>query len=228
MTVTLPPMLTLNNDSAESVQKAALNHFKASAFTSYTEVTPKDSAMLLVLGQKDKQAGEAVPFFLFFFQLQLSWSCEVCTKQRQCFKVYFFFPALEPKPSATPAIPITTNAPDQMPLLMQLYTSPDYSPPLDPNSKVQTDKRIYAEARNHAVPRLALASITWIYCTFLMPILTRPPHFAFVFPADFRARFRKHRFNHRGYSVFRQLQGLLPRGAGSPLHTRGLLFKLLS
>lgn len=157
MTVTLPPMLTLNNDSAESVQKAALNHFKASAFTSYTEVTPTDSAMLLVLGQKDKQAGEAVAFFFFFsfFQLQLSRSCEACTKQRQCFKVYFFFPPpLEPKPSARPAIPITTNAPDQMPLFMQLYTSPDYRSPLDPNSKVQTDKRIYAEARNHAAPRL--------------------------------------------------------------------------
>lgn len=66
MTLTLPPLLTLNNDSAESVQKAALNKFKASAFTSYTEVTPKDSVMLLVLGQKDKQAGEAVTLFFFF------------------------------------------------------------------------------------------------------------------------------------------------------------------
>lgn len=60
MTVTVPPLLTLNNDSAESVQKAALNYFQASTFTSYTEVTPKDSTMLLILGRKDKLAGEAL------------------------------------------------------------------------------------------------------------------------------------------------------------------------
>lgn len=46
-------------------------------------------------------------------------------------------------------IPMTTNAPHQMPLLMQLYTSPDYRSPLDPNTKVQSDKRIYAEVRNN-------------------------------------------------------------------------------
>lgn len=49
-----------------------------------------------------------------------------------------------------PVIAITTNAPHQMPLLMQLYTSPDYRSPLDPNTKVQSDKRIYAEVRNHS------------------------------------------------------------------------------
>lgn len=59
MTVTVPPLFTLNNDSAEAVQKAALNHFKVAAFTSYTEVTPKDSTMMLVVGRKDNRAGEA-------------------------------------------------------------------------------------------------------------------------------------------------------------------------
>lgn len=34
-----------------------------------------------------------------------------------------------------------------MPLLMQVYTSPDYRSPLDLNAKVQSDKRIYAEVR---------------------------------------------------------------------------------
>lgn len=48
-----------------------------------------------------------------------------------------------------PVTPITTTAP-QMPLMMQLYTSPDYRSPLDPNTKVQSDKRIYAEVRNHS------------------------------------------------------------------------------
>lgn len=48
-----------------------------------------------------------------------------------------------------PVSPNTTTAPHQMPLLMQLYTSPDYRSPLDPNTKVQSDKRIYAEVRNH-------------------------------------------------------------------------------
>lgn len=72
-----------------------------------------------------------------------------------------------------PAIPITTNAPDQMPLFMQLYTSPDYRSPLDPNSYVQTDKKIYAEARNHAAAWLFSVSVTWIYCTFLTPVSPR-------------------------------------------------------
>lgn len=41
--------------------------------------------------------------------------------------------------------PTTTRSPPQMPLVMQLYTSPDYRSPLDPSTKVQSDKRIYAE-----------------------------------------------------------------------------------
>lgn len=170
--VELPPMLTLNNDSAESVQKAALNHFKASTFTSYTEVTPKDSVMLLVLEQKDNRAGETVTFSQYKIRLELSW---LRVRNRNNALNVFFLP-LNPDtiPSTRPAIPITTNAPDQMPFFMQLYTSADYRSPLDPNSKVQTDKRIYAEARNHAAPWLVSASITWIYCTFLIPILTDP------------------------------------------------------
>lgn len=96
MTASVPPMLTLNNDSAESVQKAALNHFKASAFTSYTEVTPKDSAVLLVLGQKDKQAGEAVA--LFFFPFFSSCDCLDRVKrghtETMLSSVFFFFSPL--------------------------------------------------------------------------------------------------------------------------------------
>lgn len=82
MAATLPPRITLNNDSAESVQKAALNYFKASTFTSYTEVTPEDSVMMLVLGQKDNQEGEALTFYL-----------DDCVK-KQCLKKKFriFFP----------------------------------------------------------------------------------------------------------------------------------------
>lgn len=44
-------------------------------------------------------------------------------------------------------IPLTTTAP-QMPLVMQLFTSPDYLSPLDLKTKVQIDKRIYAQVRN--------------------------------------------------------------------------------
>ncbi|XP_045922237.1 endoglin [Micropterus dolomieu] len=55
-----------------------------------------------------------------------------------------------------PVIPITTNAPNQMPLLMQLYTSPDYRSPLDPNTKVQSDRRIYAEISGHTFGDIAL------------------------------------------------------------------------
>lgn len=58
--MTIPPLLTLNNDSAESVQREALNHFKASTFTSYTELKPEDSMILLVLRSKDNPAGEKI------------------------------------------------------------------------------------------------------------------------------------------------------------------------
>ena len=48
--------------------------------------------------------------------------------------------------SPAPAIPFTTSAP-HVPLLMQLFTAPDYRLPLEPSTKVQSDKRIYAEVR---------------------------------------------------------------------------------
>ncbi|CAN9504323.1 unnamed protein product [Ophioblennius macclurei] len=107
MTHRIQPSLTLNSDNAEDVQKKALDHFKASTFTSYTEFRPDDSLSLLVLGKKDN--------------LDVTGTAPV------------------------PVIPNTTSSPNQMPLLMQLYTSPDYRSPLDPNTKVQSDKRIYAE-----------------------------------------------------------------------------------
>lgn len=53
--------------------------------------------------------------------------------------------------SVTETAPTETTpsppSPPQMPLIMQLYTSPDYRSPLDLNAKVQSDKRIYAEVR---------------------------------------------------------------------------------
>ncbi|XP_037340285.2 endoglin [Pungitius pungitius] len=50
--------------------------------------------------------------------------------------------------SPAPVTPLATNAP--VPLLMQLHTSPDYRSPLDPATKVQSDKRIYAEISMHS------------------------------------------------------------------------------
>ncbi|XP_031715873.1 endoglin [Anarrhichthys ocellatus] len=114
----IPPFVTLDSDNAEEVQRKALDHFKVSTFTSYTELRPEDSMVSLVLGKKDNSgAVEAAP---------------------------------------TPATPITANAPHQMPLLMQLYTSPDYRSPLDPTTKVQSDKRIYAEISVHTFGNIAL------------------------------------------------------------------------
>ncbi|KAA8584525.1 hypothetical protein FQN60_008310 [Etheostoma spectabile] len=105
MTHRIDPTITTNSDNAEDVQRMALDYFKASTFTSYTELELGQSMVSLVLGKKDN-------------------------------------PAVT---ETVPVIAITTNAPHQMPLLMQLYTSPDYRSPLDPNTKVQSDKRIYAE-----------------------------------------------------------------------------------
>ncbi|XP_044029207.1 endoglin isoform X2 [Siniperca chuatsi] len=111
------PLFTLNSDYAEDVQRKALDHFKASTFTSYTELRPEDSLVLLVLGKKDNpEVTETVP----------------------------------------EAVNPTTNAPHQMPLFMQLYTSPDYRSPLDPNTKVQSNKRIYAEISGHTFGDIVL------------------------------------------------------------------------
>lgn len=211
MTLTVRPILTLNNDSAESVQKAALNHFNAAAFTSYTELTPSDPVTLLVIGRKDGRTGEAAT----------SEGGERNKNNASSFPPSLFFPLLFAETNPNTVIPVTTNAPEQMPFLMQLYASPDYRSPLDPNSKVQTDKRIYAEARNQA------AAAPTIYYLDLppSPFLTPPPP---CLHADFGAHPGKHRLKHQGDSLLRELQGLLPRGEGSPLQTRGLLFRLLS
>lgn len=47
--------------------------------------------------------------------------------------------------SPTSSNPVTTESSQQMPLMMQLFTSPDFRSPLDPSTKVQSDRRIYAE-----------------------------------------------------------------------------------
>ncbi|XP_041666660.1 endoglin isoform X2 [Cheilinus undulatus] len=114
---TVRPLITLNRDGAEDVQRKALDHFKVSTFTSYTELRPEDSSVLLVLGRNDNA------------------------------------PVTETVPTVTA---VTTNAPAQMPLTMQLYTSPDYRSPLDPNTKVQSDRRIYAEISGHTFGDIVL------------------------------------------------------------------------
>ncbi|KAM4719580.1 LOW QUALITY PROTEIN: endoglin [Anableps anableps] len=53
-------------------------------------------------------------------------------------------------------IPITTNAPNQMPLTIQLYSSPDYCIPLDPETRLQTNKRIYAEISGNTIGGVSL------------------------------------------------------------------------
>eukprot|EP00064_Thunnus_orientalis_P001162 superscaffoldBa00000076_g1164 len=121
----IQPVLTLNSDRAEDVQRMALDHFKASTFTSYTEIKPEGSMVLLVFEQKETPAvTETVP---------------------------------------VPVISITTTAPHQMPLLMQLYASPDYRSPLDPKTKVQSDKRIYAEISGNTLGDIVL-TIKVIHC----------------------------------------------------------------
>ncbi|XP_029301011.1 endoglin isoform X2 [Cottoperca gobio] len=128
MTHRISSSFTLNSDNAEDVQRKALEHFKVNTFTSYTELRPQDSTVLLVQRQKDNLT------------------------------------VIETSPTAVTAI--TTNAHHQMPLMMQLYTSPDYRSPLDPNTKVQSDKRIYAEISGHTLGGIVL-TIKVISCFVL-------------------------------------------------------------
>ncbi|XP_049593971.1 endoglin isoform X3 [Syngnathus scovelli] len=112
----IQPMFELSSDQAEDVQKKALDYFKADAFTSYTEMRPEGSPLLLVLGRDSPAVTETI----------------------------------------TEAVPSTTAEPHQMPLLMQFYTAPDYRSPLDPNTKVQCDKKIYAEISGHTLGNIVL------------------------------------------------------------------------
>ncbi|GLD55399.1 uncharacterized protein AKAME5_000790200 [Lates japonicus] len=114
----IPILHTFNNDNAEDVQRKALESFKVSTFTSYTEFKPADSTILLVLAKNDNTTVTET--------------------------------------ASEPVIPITPNTPHPMPLLMQLYTSPDYRSPLDPNAKVQSDRRIYAEISGHTLGDIAV------------------------------------------------------------------------
>lgn len=68
-----------------------------------------------------------------------------------------YFSLIETEPERVTSI--TTKDPPQTPLRMQLYTSPDFHAPLDPNAKVQCDKRIYAEVK--ACP---------VFSLYLMPL----------------------------------------------------------
>ncbi|KAM8827849.1 endoglin isoform 2-T3 [Spinachia spinachia] len=137
---TLPPVVTLDSDHAEDVQRKALNHFNATTFTSYTEITPEISVVELVVGKKENPA------------------------------------VVETSPA--PVAPIATNAP--LPLTMQLHTSPDYRSPLDPATKVQSDKRIYAEISVSTLGGLIL-TIKVISCSVRSmgscPVIMRPLSF---------------------------------------------------
>ncbi|XP_071321766.1 endoglin isoform X2 [Trachinotus anak] len=116
----IPPHYTLNSDNAEEVQRKALDVYKISTFTSYTEVRPTGSTISLALARNDS--------------------------------------------STEPAV--SPNITHQMPLMMQLYTSPDYRSPLDPSAKVQSDKRIYAEISMHTLGDISL-TIKVIRCDVL-------------------------------------------------------------
>ncbi|XP_067114219.1 endoglin [Osmerus mordax] len=69
----------------------------------------------------------------------------------------------DPQFTSTDQVLTTPSHPEPL-LLMQLYTSPDYSSPLDPNTKVQSDKRIYAEISGQTLGMIVL-TIKVINCS---------------------------------------------------------------
>lgn len=77
-----------------------------------------------------------------------------------------------------PDISVTQSAPHVMPLTMQLYNSPDYRSPLDPNAKVQSNRRIYAEITGHTFGDIVL-TIKVIQCSLrskgLCPVVKELP-----------------------------------------------------
>uniref|UniRef100_A0AAV2IUP2 TGFBR3/Endoglin-like N-terminal domain-containing protein n=1 Tax=Knipowitschia caucasica TaxID=637954 RepID=A0AAV2IUP2_KNICA len=110
----LPPAFPLDSDEPEVVQRKALDYFRTSSFTSYTEITTDGSALVLRLPKK---------------------AVNIVSET---------------------AVPVTTSAPQRMPLTMLLYNSRDFSSPLDPNAKVQSNRRIYAEISGRALGDITL------------------------------------------------------------------------
>lgn len=121
----IPPMVSLNSDDAETVQKTALEHFKSTSFTSYTEILPEEPMIVLRLQKK---------------------AIHIVT---------------ESDPGT--AVPDESIDPHLMPLTMQLYNSADYRSPLDPNAKVQSNRRIYAEITGRTLGDIVL-TIKVIQC----------------------------------------------------------------
>uniref|UniRef100_A0A4W5KBN8 TGFBR3/Endoglin-like N-terminal domain-containing protein n=1 Tax=Hucho hucho TaxID=62062 RepID=A0A4W5KBN8_9TELE len=121
----IPPTVAITTDSADAVQKKALDHFNASTINSYSEIRTEGTMVTLFLGNKDHT------------------------------------PVTETASTETTPSP---PSPPQMPLIMQLYTSPDYRSPLDPNAKVQSDKRIYAEISGRMLGEIVL-TIKVINCS---------------------------------------------------------------
>ncbi|XP_038150902.1 endoglin [Cyprinodon tularosa] len=113
---------TLSGDKAENVQRMALEYFKASYFTSYSEIELNAPTLFLVIGKQNNLT-------------------ETSTAELPMIK------------EMTPATTASTN---KMPLTMELYTSPDYRLPLDPETRLPTNKRIYAEISGHAIGDIKL------------------------------------------------------------------------
>uniref|UniRef100_A0AAQ4Q1E6 TGFBR3/Endoglin-like N-terminal domain-containing protein n=1 Tax=Gasterosteus aculeatus aculeatus TaxID=481459 RepID=A0AAQ4Q1E6_GASAC len=74
----------------------------------------------------------------------------------------------------------TTSTASPTPVLMQLHTSADYRSPLDPATKVQSDKRIYAEFSVHTFGDISL-TVTVVNCSARSkgscPVITKPLSF---------------------------------------------------
>lgn len=67
----IPPLVSLNSDDAEIVQRKVLEHFKTTSFTSYTEILPEGSMIVLRLQKKAIHTGTVQ------FSLMLVFYCEV-------------------------------------------------------------------------------------------------------------------------------------------------------
>ncbi|XP_056434209.1 LOW QUALITY PROTEIN: endoglin [Gadus chalcogrammus] len=80
--------------------------------------------------------------------------------------------------SRDPVVPAVTTSPPHMPLLMQLYSAPDYRLPLEPNTKVQSDKRIYAEISENTLGDIKL-TVSVVSCSVrsksLFPVVKEMP-----------------------------------------------------
>ncbi|XP_073716453.1 endoglin [Misgurnus anguillicaudatus] len=164
----VPPNRNLSDD-VEGLMQKVFSHFNTTSVSSYTEIRLNTSAIKLWITSNTSTPVDDFWIFLLIHQsghhptrdtlnshylndfiLTVNDVTVVsCVKSNHlCLSKRSSSLSLSLSSVETPAkvtVTPTTPSPSELHMEMQLFSSPDYRSPLDPSSKVQSDKILYAE-----------------------------------------------------------------------------------